>query len=189
MATIAFEKAVRLAQVGRSGTLARRDEAMLPFLGDHAEAGASLLLDTTIYIDQMQGRLPSVVEHLVGLRTVFHTTVAVTELMHAVGRLDPAHPETANVVAQMRAQVTAIREHRLREPDADVQARAAVLSGVLCRLQGYAKDDRFRALHDAMIYFQALKLGLTVLTRNVRDFDFLLQLMPEGRVLLYRQEA
>ena len=64
--------------------------------------------------------------------------------------------------------------------------RAALLSGALCRRQGYQKDSRLRALHDCTLFLQAQKLGLTVLTANVGDYDILLQLVPTGRVLLYR---
>lgn len=37
-----------------------------------------------------------------------------------------------------------------------------------------------------MLFLQAQKLDLTVLTRNIADFDCLLQLIPAGRVLFYR---
>lgn len=33
---------------------------------------------------------------------------------------------------------------------------------------------------------QARQLGASVLTGNVRDFDFLTQVMPTGRIILYR---
>jgi hypothetical protein len=33
---------------------------------------------------------------------------------------------------------------------------------------------------------QAQKLGCTVLTANISDYDYLLQLIPAGRVLFYR---
>jgi predicted nucleic acid-binding protein len=32
----------------------------------------------------------------------------------------------------------------------------------------------------------ALEHGYTVLTRNIRDFDFMNQIVPPGRVLFYR---
>jgi hypothetical protein len=76
--------------------------------------------------------------------------------------------------------------HRIFVPDLDVLARAALLSGVVCRLQGYANDARFRALQDCVLFLQAQKLGLTLLTGNISDFDYLLQLVPAGRVLMYR---
>jgi hypothetical protein len=75
--------------------------------------------------------------------------------------------------------------HRTFMPDADVLARAAYLSGILCRLQGYRKDARLRALQDSVLFLQAQKLGFSVLTANVSDFDYLLQLIPAGRVLFY----
>jgi len=36
------------------------------------------------------------------------------------------------------------------------------------------------------LFLQALKSGFTVLTANVADFDYLLQLMPTGRAIFYR---
>lgn len=60
---------------------------------------------------------------------------------------------------------------------------------VLSRLQGYGADRRFRALGDCILFLQAQKLGLTVLTANVGDFDPLLQLLPSGRVLFYRRHG
>ena len=73
-------------------------------------------------------------------------------------------------------------------PDLEVLGRAALLSGVLCRLQGYGKDGKLRALQDCVLFLQARKLGLVVLTANVSDYDILLQLVPEGRVLFYRRK-
>jgi hypothetical protein len=57
---------------------------------------------------------------------------------------------------------------------------------MLCRLQGYAADSRLRALQDCVLFLQAQKLGCTVLTANISDYDYLLQLIPAGRVLFYR---
>jgi hypothetical protein len=37
-----------------------------------------------------------------------------------------------------------------------------------------------------VLFLQAQKLGFTVLTANIADFDILLQLIPTGRALLYR---
>lgn len=60
--------------------------------------------------------------------------------------------------------------HRIFEPDINVLGRAAILSGILCRVQGYAAADRLRALNDCILFLQALKLGSTILTRNIADF-------------------
>jgi hypothetical protein len=78
--------------------------------------------------------------------------------------------------------------HRICVPDVDVLGRAALLSGIVCRLQRYAADAKLRALHDCVLLLQAHKLGLTLLTANVGDFDVLLQLLPSGRVLFYRRQ-
>ena len=76
--------------------------------------------------------------------------------------------------------------HRLFAPDVDILGRAARLSGMLCRVQGYAADQKLRALQDCVLFLQAQRLGFTVLTANLEDFDLLLQLLPVGRVLFYR---
>jgi hypothetical protein len=49
-------------------TLARRSDETLPFASDDELAGQALLLDTCVYIDQMQGRAPKLVEQLVDTR-------------------------------------------------------------------------------------------------------------------------
>jgi hypothetical protein len=47
--------------------------------------------------------------------------------------------------------------------------------------------DMPRTTACARSILQALKNGLTVLTRDVRDYDLLLQLVPSGRALFYRR--
>lgn len=168
------------------GPISRRAEAELPFFRT-AESGPELLLDTCVYVDRLQGKLPFLVEELLDTRTASHSTVGIVELMHAVGRLEPHDPRTRAAVAAIRAAVKLMPAHRLFEPDADTLGRAAILAGILSRTQGYRKDDRFRALNDCTLFLQAVKFGLVVLTRNVRDFDLLMQIVPTGRVLFYRQ--
>jgi hypothetical protein len=63
-----------------------------------------------------------------------------------------------------------------------------LLSGILCRRQGYVRDGKLRALQDCVLFLQAQKLGLVVLTANVGDYDILLQLIPTGRALFYRRK-
>ncbi|MYZ47772.1 DNA-binding protein [Propylenella binzhouense] len=167
-------------------TLQRRRDEQLPFVGSEASAGNGLLLDTCVYIDQMQGRAPAVLEVLLSVRTVHHSAIAVQELLHVVGVLDPDDRRSRSVSRAVEKVIEAMPPHRLFTPDIDVSARAALYAGILSRTQGYAKDDRMRLLHDCVLYLQAAKLGLTVLTRNVVDFDLLNQLLPGGRVLFYR---
>ncbi len=108
--------------------------------------------------------------------------------MHTVGVLYPSDARTAAVIDAIGKQIRAMPPHRIFAPDTEVLARAALLSGMLCRLQGYEKDGKLRALQDCVLFLQAQKLGLVVLTANVGDYDILLQLIPTGRVLFYRSK-
>lgn len=186
MAAFDFDAARRWARFDGAKSLARRADDELPFVSAEAVAGPALLLDTCVYIDQMQGRSPPLLGEIVAQRTVNHSIVAVQELLHAVGALDPDDVRTKAAIAEIGRLVRAMPPHRVFAPDAETMGRAALLSGALCRRQGYQKDGRLRALHDCTLYLQAQKLGLTVLTANVGDYDILLQLVPTGRVLFYR---
>ena len=158
----------------------------MPFANEDELAGQPLLLDTCAYIDQMQGRAPKLVEQLVETRQVNHSTVAIQELMHTLGVLNPNDRRTAAVVATVSRQIEAMPDHRVFAPDTEVLGRAALIAGILSRLQGYARDARLKALADCVLFLQAQKLGFTVLTANAAEFDLLLQLVPTGRVLFYR---
>lgn len=183
-----FETAERARRHDPKGGLVRRHDDALPFLGEEAAAGGALLLDTCVYIDQMQGRAPPVIETLLSLRIVNHSAMAVQEMMHTVGVLNQDDPRTRQVVATIGRAISAMPPHRLFTPDLDVLARAAVYAGMLSRIRGYARDARMKALQDCVLFLQADKLGCTVLTRDVGEFDDLLQMRPAGRVLLYRRD-
>jgi predicted nucleic acid-binding protein len=182
-----FDYTVRWSRFDQGKTLARRSGEKLPFVDANHLAGQGILLDTCVYIDQMQDRSPQFLDDLIAQRHVSHSTIAIQELMHTVGVLSPVDKRSAGVVAEIRKQIRAMPAHRIFAPDVDVLGRGALLSGILCRVQGYAKDNKLRALQDCVLFLQALKLGLALLTANIRDFDILLQLIPAGRVLFYRQ--
>ena len=188
MARFEFDAAVRWARFDPRRTLARRADPELPFVDEDRIAGQALLLDTCAYIDQVQDRTPEVVDRVIATRQVKHSTVAIQELMHAVGVLDPHDHRTPGAVAEIRSLIRSMPPHRIFVPDADVLGRAALLSGIVCRLQGYAADHKMRALFDCVLLLHAQKLGLTLLTANVADFDVLLQLLRSGRVLFYRRK-
>jgi hypothetical protein len=179
----------RWARLDPRRTLARRPDAALPFASLDELAGQPLLLDTCVYIDQMQGRAPTLIEQLIDTRQVNHSTVVIQELMHTLAVLDPDDPRTAAVVEAVTDHIQAVPEHRVFAPDAEVLGRAALLAGILSRLQGYARDARLKALQDCVLFLQAQKLGFAVLTANLTEFDFLLQLVPTGRILFYRSGA
>jgi predicted nucleic acid-binding protein len=183
-----FEAAWRWARFNPRRTLARRRDDELPFVDAASIAGQGLLLDTCVYIDQMQDRSPQLLDDLIARRQVNHSTVAIQELMHAVGALDPSDARTAGAVDEIGKQIKAMPPHRVFAPDVEVLGRGALLSGILCRIQGYERDGRLRALQDCVLFLQAQKLGLVVLTGNVGDYDILLQLIPAARALFYRQK-
>jgi hypothetical protein len=188
VAAFDFDAARRWVRFDPRTTLARRGDDELPFVNAGLIGGQGLLLDSCVYIDQMQDRSPLLLDDLVAQRQVNHSTVAIQELMHAVGALSPSDARTAGVVAEIGKHIKAMPPHRIFVPDAEVLGRAALLSGILCRLQGYEKDGRLRALQDCTLFLQAQKLGLVVLTANVSDYDILLQLIPAGRALFYRRK-
>ena len=186
MAGFDFAAVRRWARFDPRRTLARRPDEELPFVDRDLIGGQALLLDTCVYIDQMQGRSPDILDDLVAARIVNHSTIAIQELMHTVGVLDPGDPRTPGVTGEIGRLIEAMPAHRIFAPDPDVLGKAALLSGMVCRLQRYAADHKLRALHDCVLFLQAQKLGSTVLTANIADFDILLQLIPTGRALLYR---
>lgn len=182
-----FEGARRWAQGIDKRQVRRRDDSGLPFVDTGVLGGPPLLLDTCVYFDQMRDHTPAALDELLARRSTYHSTVAIQELMHTVGVLNPSDPRTAGAVAGVGAQIKTMRRHRIRTPDADVLGRAALLSGVLCRLRGYDKDNKLRALQDCVLFLQALKEGFVVLTANIADFDILAQMVPGARVLFYRR--
>ena len=188
MAEFDFDAARRWARLDPQRTLARRGDDDLPFINASLIGGQGLLLDTCVYIDQMQDRSPQILDDLVAQRQVNHSTVAIQELMHTVGVLNPSDARTAGVIDEIGKQINAMPPHRIFTPDTEVLGRAALLSGILCRLQGYEKDGKLRALQDCVLFLQAQKLGLVALTANLSDYDILLQLIPAGRALFYRQK-
>jgi hypothetical protein len=60
-----------------------------------------------------------------------------------------------------------------------------LIAGTLARTQTIPKPDRRKFMNDILIYLVAGDLGATVLTRNTRDFDLLLQIRPGVGVLFY----
>jgi predicted nucleic acid-binding protein len=180
--------ALRWARREPKALLCRKDD-QLAFVREGQIAGAPLLLDTCVYIHQLQGKLPQQVESIVATREINHSAVAVQELAHTLGALDPRDWRTPSAIKAIRQLLAAMPAHRTFAPDIDLLGRAAILSGKFSRLAGLSPVNRRQALQDATLYLQALKLGFTVLTANISDFDRLQQLVPEGRVLFYRQTA
>jgi predicted nucleic acid-binding protein len=166
--------------------LRRRPDSELDFIETSTIRPAKLLYDTTVYIDILQGRFPKQGELMLRAVDAWHSPVTEAELAAACGMLDPAHSETRKVIEEITALIDRRSAQRTITPDQNIWREAGMVSGLLGRLQGYERDQRRRVLNDALLYITARRYGCTVLTRNLSDFDFLLQLDPPGRVLFYR---
>src|ERR1700712_2851998 len=104
MAAFDFDAARRWARLDPQRTLTRRSDAELPFADAGLAGGQGLLLDTCVYIDQMQDRTPPVLDDVIAHRQINHSTVAIQELMHTVGVLRPSDARTAGVIAEIGKQ-------------------------------------------------------------------------------------
>jgi predicted nucleic acid-binding protein len=165
--------------------LSRRSDDKLPFVTGSEPVPVQLMLDTCVYLDVLQGKTPAAVDALLEISNCNHSAACLAELTHLFGRLDPADARTARVLEQVKGVLNDIAPFRLYAPTTDVLGAAGMLAGVLHRLSHRAEADG-SLLIDACLYLHARKLGLTTLTRNVRDFDLLNQLVPDGRVMFYR---
>jgi predicted nucleic acid-binding protein len=174
----------RLKLDERTNPLVRRDRSVLPFF-EQTTYLPKLLLDTTVYIDQFQLKLSPNMEQTLKNATVWHSSVTASELSILAGLLDPRHTGTAKAMEEILALLDIRPNARTITPDAATWAEAGVLAGLITRLQQHGPADRRRTLNDALIYLSAARAGLTVLTRNVADFDLLQQLHPQGTVLFY----
>jgi len=171
----------------KTRALRRRPDDKLPWIDARPTVGGPILLDTTVYLDTLQGRSPPVLDAIMNLRTCYHSCVCLGELTHAFGRLSPKDSRTAQSLKVIGRTVRSIPSHRLIAPDEAIWGQAGILAGLLSRLGGRAAGTERKSLHDALIYLQGRRNGWPVVTRNVIDFDFLHQLVPDGRLLLYRR--
>ncbi len=131
--------------------------------------------------------MPLPVEALLRTRSLMHLSVVLGELSHSFGRLDPTHPNTREHLAELAAVIEDIPRHRIEDGiSAGVVLEAGILCGLVFRLGGFQLGQEVAALNDATIFLHALERGFTVLTRNIRDFDFMNQVVPAGRTLFYR---
>lgn len=180
----------RLKPQKRVQPLRRRPDSELSWASDELPIGGALLLDTSVYLDVLQGRTPVAVDELLIYRSCLHSAVALAELTHAFGRLDPAHPSTQSTLKAIQNTIDDIPKHRLYAPDLRIWGEAGILAGELFRVSGLPKGagHERRYLNDALIHLQAGVLGASVLTGNIADFDFLNQLMPEIPIVLYRRQ-
>lgn len=175
----------RLKPEKRQKVLTYRDRSQLRFLSNLQPPFPKLLLDTTVYIDALQGRLPEYVDVALRPGSLWHSTVTEGELAAFAGLLDPTHPETERVIARVAASINLRPIHQILTPERDIWREAGILAVLLARFQGYGKNERRKALNDALIFFTATKNGCVVLTRNILEFDLLMQLDTRGQAIFY----
>jgi hypothetical protein len=58
---------------------------------------------------------------------------------------------------------------------------------MLFQLGAFPAGAERKCLNDAMIYLHMRKLSCPILIGNLKDFDYLNQLVPDTRILLYRK--
>ena len=165
--------------------LQRRRREALHFVAEFPTPGRDLLLDTCVYIDVMQGRTPARVDALLQIRTLNHLSVCIAELTHAFGQLDPRHPGSATALRILAQTINDVPPHRLAVPNATVAIEAGILAGLIYRLGDFAVGQELAALNDATLYLHAAANGQAVLTRNVRDFDMINQILPVAQPMFY----
>jgi hypothetical protein len=154
-------------------------------VAETSSQGPELLLDTSVYIDVIQQRLPEPVKRLFAARHSNHSAVALAELTHPFGRLDPRDSRTATALSEIAGTISDIPQHRLSAPSISAMAEAGILAGIVARLSDIDPRQEQALLNDAMLYLQAVENGQALLTRNIREFDFFDQLLPFNSVLFY----
>ena len=118
----------------------------------------------------------------------------------SIGLLNPADHRTSSSIAAIQAHLEQMEIPKVVSPSAVAWTEAAVLAGILARIQGLAvpkknltpdqeccqKGRRRELLLDALLYLTALENDMLLLSGNVRHLDLLTQLRPSSNVLLYR---
>jgi predicted nucleic acid-binding protein len=167
-----------------SGSLLPRNPEDLHWAASEPEFGPALLLDTCVYIDTLEGRLPPDAEVLVKSRPLRHTSTVLAELAHLFGRLKHTNENRRNL-QKLKEAIDQIDQDFVGHPSVGVSLEAGILCGLVFRLGGFQPNQTVAALNDALIYLHATEHGLTVLTRNRDDFDRMNQICPNGRVIFY----
>jgi hypothetical protein len=179
----------------------RRDDSVLPFDPTSLPADLPLMLDTTVYVHRLQGKIPPAIHALVEARPVHHCAVAIAEIAISAGIMDPTHAATARYRTPLLGLLNEISAVDIRAPGPFVWAEAGMLAGILARTQfGLAqrkstlssgaveqqRESRRRLLNDALIFLCAGGHGAVLVSGNVTDIDVLLRFRPDIRALLYR---
>jgi hypothetical protein len=166
-------------------TLRYRARRELPYEVAAVGPDSPLLLDATVYVDQLKGHLPVDIATLIASRVILHGAPVLAELAVTVGILDPRHQRTRSTLEPILDTLRHIPAQRIIAPSDEIWLEGALLAGILARTQGIAKEDRRKFLSDALMFLMAADANAVLISRNAHDFDLLLQMKPNVEVLLY----
>jgi hypothetical protein len=161
--------------------LAPRTGAELPLVTRDNGPGPELMLDTSVYLDVLQGRTPPEVDELLTLRVLNHSSVAMTELARLFGRLDPGAKGAAKTLEALTEVIEAIPGWRLGMPGIKTTGEAGILAGMAERLGAEGRSLVARAT----LLLHAAETGRVLLARRSQALDCLQQLAPRAQMLLY----
>ena len=180
-----------------TAALPRRDRATLPFDPDALPAGMAVMLDTSVYIQRLRGKLPAAVIACIDARPVLHSAVACTELAISAGLLEPSHPGTARNRAAITTLLGTIPATDIVAPSASAWTEAGMIAGILARTQystlprhaRTAGQDglRRRLLNDTLLFLGARERSAILVSMDRTDMSLLLRFRPDARVLLFAQ--
>jgi hypothetical protein len=139
------------------------------------------MLDTSVYLDVLQGRTPRPVDELLTLRVLHHSSVALTELARLFGRLDHGAAGAAQALEALSEVIDAIPGWRLSTPGVRTCGEAGMLAGLAERLG----TDGARLIERATLLLHAAETGRVLLARRSKALDCLQQLAPRAQMLVY----
>ncbi len=182
MSEAAFDPACWVRQ------LRRRPDAELPFDPEAVGARAAILPDSCFYIDALKGLVPEPVAALVRtpLRRLLHSAICRAELAAGAAKLPEGDARTPGSRARIAGMLDRMPREQVVQPTPAAWDEAGALAGTLARTQGLAKGAHLALVLDAAILLTAAERDAVVVSANVGDFDLLLQLRPQARVLFYR---
>jgi predicted nucleic acid-binding protein len=144
-----------------------------------------VLLDTTVYIHEVAGRLQQDTADLLDGALRFHSPLCIAEITAGLGNLHPRSVNSDQAWTYFHRLFRAIPGNRILNPDADILAQAGMIAGILARTQNHPKAQRNALFNDAAIYLTAAKLGIPVLTANRDDYDLIQQVAGHGAFVYY----
>src|SRR4051794_6014166 len=74
--------------------LKRRRDTELPFDASAVRRGGLVLLDATVYVDGLRGKLPRDIAEVLAKAAIVHSSVVRGEIAFSIACLDPAEPKT-----------------------------------------------------------------------------------------------